>query len=45
MMTYIFKKLMFFEMPIVLRRGGGGWTRPEYYEVGGPLFGVEIYYA
>jgi len=24
-----FSKLRFWEIPIVLRRGGGGWTRSE----------------
>jgi len=43
MMTCIFLNKGFKKIPIVLRRGGGGWTRPEYFEAGGPLFGVGKY--
>jgi hypothetical protein len=42
-MTCIFLNKGFKQIPIVLRRGGGGWTRPEYFEVGGPHRGREIY--
>jgi hypothetical protein len=43
MMMCIVLNKGFKKIPIVLRRGGGGWTRPEYFLDGwGPLRGWEI---